>query len=96
MKLGPKPWPHDLRVVGLAVLAALPAVVVALALLWAGDFSAKVRWTLSVLVVCVPAGACLALRERVVRPLHTVAGLLAALREGDYSVRGRGERAGDA
>ncbi|MBE4746694.1 PAS domain-containing sensor histidine kinase [Corallococcus sp. ZKHCc1 1396] len=93
---GSKPWPHDLRVVGLAVLAGLPAVVVSLALLWTGDFSAKVRWTLAVLVLGVPACLCLALRERVVRPLHTVAGLLAALREGDYSVRGRGGRAGDA
>nr|WP_244219815.1 ATP-binding protein [Corallococcus interemptor] len=89
------PVPHDLRVMWLAVVAGLPAVVVALALLWTGDFTAKVRWTLSVLVVGIHAGACLAIRERVVRPLHTVAGLLAALREGDYSVRGRGGRAGD-
>ncbi|RKH04454.1 PAS domain-containing sensor histidine kinase [Corallococcus sp. CA053C] len=89
------PVPHDLRVVGLAVLAGLPAVVVSLALLWTGDFSAKVRWTLSALVLGVHAGACLALHERVTRPLHTVAGLLSALREGDYSVRGRGERPGD-
>ena len=28
-------------------------------------------------------------RERVVRPLQTLANLLAALREGDYSMRGR-------
>ncbi|TSC27446.1 PAS domain-containing sensor histidine kinase [Corallococcus sp. Z5C101001] len=88
--------PHDLRVTGLAILAGLPAVIVALSVLWTGDFTAKVRWTLSVLVLGVHAGACLAIRERVVRPLHTVAGLLAALREGDYSVRGKGERAGDA
>jgi PAS domain S-box-containing protein len=64
-------------------------------LLWTFDVSAKVRWTLSVLVVAVHLGAAMAVRERVARPLRTVANLLAALREGDYSVRGRGARADD-
>src|SRR5215213_6069206 len=34
-------------------------------------------------------------RERVLRPLQTIANLLAALREGDYSIRARGARADD-
>ena len=42
---------HDRAVVLLALLAALPALVVALALLWGDDHSAKVRWTLTTLVV---------------------------------------------
>ncbi|MBA3554271.1 MAG: PAS domain-containing sensor histidine kinase, partial [Gemmatimonadales bacterium] len=36
------------------------------------------------------------LRERVVRPLQTISNLLAALREGDYSIRARGANAEDA
>src|SRR5439155_1059908 len=39
--------------------------------------------------------ASVALRERVLRPLQTAANLLAALREEDFSVRGRGAKAGD-
>jgi nitrate/nitrite-specific signal transduction histidine kinase len=35
----------------------------------------------------------LAVRERVVRPLQTLSNLLAALREGDFSIRARGARA---
>jgi PAS domain S-box-containing protein len=90
------PAPHDAQVLGLALLAGLPGVVAALALVWTGDFSAKVQWTLGALVLGVYGGVGLAVRERVVRPLHALANLLAALREGDYSVRGRGARGGDA
>ncbi|WIG93778.1 ATP-binding protein [Myxococcus sp. SDU36] len=88
--------PHDLRVLGLAWLAGLPGSVAALVLVWLGDFSTEVQWTLTSLVVGTFLGVGLLVRERVTRPLHTVANLLAALREGDYSVRGRGARAGDA
>ena len=35
-------------------------------------------------------------REHIVRPLQTMSNLLAALREGDYSIRARGARAEDA
>jgi PAS domain S-box-containing protein len=90
-----RPLAHDLHAFLLALLAGLPGTLTALVLLWTFDVSAKVRWTLSVLVVAVHLGAAMAVRERVARPLRTVANLLAALREGDYSVRGRGARADD-
>ncbi|HYO71386.1 MAG TPA: ATP-binding protein [Archangium sp.] len=90
-----KPLAHDLHIFLLALLAGLPGSVTALVLLWGGDASAKVCWTLTVLVVGVHLGAALSVRERVTRPLQTIANLLAALREGDYSVRGRGARGGD-
>ena len=38
----------------------------------------------------------LVLRERVVRPLQTLSNMLAALREGDYSIRARGADRDDA
>ena len=41
-------------------------------------------------------GFILSAREHVVRPLQTMTNLLAALREGDYSIRARGARADDA
>jgi two-component system nitrogen regulation sensor histidine kinase NtrY len=89
------PLAHDLHAFLLALLAGLPGSITTLVLLWTGDVSAKVRWTFSAVVLAVHLGAALAVRERVARPLQTVANLLAALREGDYSVRGRGARAED-
>ena len=86
---------HDRRVLLLAGAAALPAVAVAGGLLWAGDYSSKLRWTLAVIVVVAWLAFTQALRERVVRPLQTVSNLLAAMREEDFSIRARGARADD-
>jgi nitrogen fixation/metabolism regulation signal transduction histidine kinase len=76
----------------LTFAAAVPAVIIALSLLWFGDYSAKVQWTLTILII----GCCVAFvssaREHTTRPLQTVSNLLAALREGDYSIRARGAR----
>jgi nitrogen fixation/metabolism regulation signal transduction histidine kinase len=66
-----------------------------MAVLWTGDFSAKVQWTLSALVLGTWLGFAFAARERVVRPLQIVSNLLAALREGDFSIRARGARHDD-
>ncbi|MBI2925070.1 MAG: PAS domain-containing sensor histidine kinase [Verrucomicrobia bacterium] len=79
----------------LAFLAGLPGSAVALGLLWAGTYSAKVQWTFTVLIVGFWLGVAFALRERVVRPLQTLSNLLASLREGDYSFRARGARRDD-
>jgi nitrogen fixation/metabolism regulation signal transduction histidine kinase len=90
-----KKVPHDLHVFLLSLWAGLPAVLATLGLLLARDTDAKVRWTVGGLVALVWLFASLALRERVLRPLQTAANLLAALREEDFSVRGRGAQAGD-
>ncbi len=71
----------------LALVGAVPALVVALVLLWTGEHEARTRWTLTVIMVGSWLGFALALRERLIRPLHTVSNLLAALQEGDYSMR---------
>ena len=87
---------HDQYVQRLALAGGLPAVIVALTLLWTGDYSLKVALTLSLLVLLCWWLFAIALRERVVRPLQTLANLIAALREGDYSIRARGGRLDDA
>jgi nitrogen fixation/metabolism regulation signal transduction histidine kinase len=87
---------HEQRILATALLAGLGGALVALALLWLGDHSPKVRWTFTVLVLATWIGFALAARERVVRPLQIVSNLLAALREGDFSIRARGAGLGDA
>jgi two-component system nitrogen regulation sensor histidine kinase NtrY len=91
-----KPLSHERRILLMAVTAGLPGSLVALSLLWAGDYTPKVQWTLTVLIVGLWSGFALAVRRRVVFPLQTVSNLLAALREGDYSIRGRQARPDDA
>src|SRR5256714_1842093 len=87
---------YERRILTLALLTGLPAVLVALVLLWSGDFAARTQWTLTIVLV----GAWLAfvgvVRERVVRPLQTISNMLAALREGYFSLRGRGSDPDDA
>ena len=98
--MSPNPRPprltHERHVTLLAVLAALPAAVVALILLWSGEFTPKVQWTLSALIVLTWLGFAAALRERVVRPLQTISNMIAALYEQDYSLRARHRNPEDA
>ena len=75
------------RVIGLALLAGLPALAVALTLLWTGDFSAQLRWSLTLVTVLFWLGMAMVLRHHVEMPLRTLSNLLSSLREGDYSFR---------
>src|SRR5687767_8772249 len=86
---------HDRRLLLMALASALPGAAISLIFLWTGDYTPNVHWTLSVLIVTVCLGFAFALRERVVVPLQTLSNLLAALGEGDFSIRARGARGGD-
>src|SRR3972149_8680690 len=86
---------HDRRILLMAFASALPGAAVSMVFLWSGDYTPKVQWTLTVLIVTVCLGFAFALRERVVLPLQTISNLLAALGEGDFSIRARGARGGD-
>lgn len=87
---------HESRLTWLTIGAAGPAVLVALSLLWFGDYTPKVQWTLTLFIAGFGLGFVLSAREHIVRPLQTMTNLLAALREGDYSIRARGARLDDA
>ena len=87
---------YDQRILLGVLGAGAPAVAVALGLLWFGEHSAKVLWTLTLIIVGFWLGGALALRERAMRPLQTLSNLLAALREEDFSLRARGARLDDA
>ncbi len=87
---------HEDAVLALiAVAIAIPAVI-ALPLVWLGNFDLKSQVTLSLAIVCGSGGLAMAARARVVRPLQTLANLTASLRERDYAVRGRHARKDDA
>src|SRR3954468_5936966 len=87
---------YEGRISWLVLGAVAPAAIVALAILWFGDFTPKVQWTLTLLIVGCGFGFIMSTREHVVRPLQTMTNLLAALREGDYSIRARGAKVDDA
>jgi nitrogen fixation/metabolism regulation signal transduction histidine kinase len=86
---------HDRRILLMALASALPGALISLIFLWTGDYTPKVQWTLTVVIVTFCLGFAFALRERVVLPLQTLSNLLAALGEGDFSIRARGARGGD-
>ena len=97
MKLHKPELVHEQRILMMALVAGSPAVVTSMLILWwLGDYSPKVQWTLTVLIGGVWLGFCFALRERVASPLRTLANLLEAMREGDYSIRARGVKGDDA
>lgn len=84
------------RLFFMALMAGFPAALIAFILLVEGDYTAKVQWTLMLLIVGFWWGFAYALRWRVVVPLQTLSNLLAALREGDYSIRARSAKHEDS
>ncbi|HEV2690181.1 MAG TPA: HAMP domain-containing protein, partial [Bryobacteraceae bacterium] len=89
---------HEQRLLMMSLVAGAPAVITCMIILWwpDGGYTPKVQWTLSVLIVGVWLGFSFGLRERVASPLRTLANLLEAMREGDYSIRARGVKSDDA
>lgn len=81
----------DSQIALFALTAGAPAVLAALLLLWLGSHTPKTVWTLTVLILGFWLGFSFALRNRIVRLLQTISNLLAALREGDFSIRARGQ-----
>ena len=87
---------YEHRIQLLALAAGLPGSLIALILLYTGDYTSRLAWTLGILIVTLWLGFAFSLRHRVVFSLQTLSNLLAALREEDFSVRGRDARRDDA
>jgi len=98
--------PHDRRVALVGLATGLPAVALAIVLLWlppsgGGLASATglhpiLRIALTAVVVIAWLSGATLLEKRVARPLQTISNLVAALREGDFSIRARNGRSDDA
>ena len=91
-----KPLRYERRIQLLGLAAGLPGSLIALLLLWFGDYSSQTAWTLTILIVIFWLGFAFSLRQRVVFSLQTLSNLLAAMREEDFSIRARGARNDDA
>jgi two-component system, NtrC family, nitrogen regulation sensor histidine kinase NtrY len=85
-----KPLLYERRILLLALAAGLASTLVALILLWTGPYSSKLEWTLTILMLVAWLSFAFTAQSRVIFPLRTLSNLLAALREGDFSIRARG------
>ena len=84
------------RILLFALAVGLPGTLLALLFLWLDPHSLKLRWTVTLVAVFLWGWLAAKLRDRVVRPLQTLANLLSALREGDFSLRARQSPESDA
>src|SRR5918999_1244612 len=86
---------YDRRILLLTVAAGSPGIVAALLLLWAGDYSTQTIVTAGLVLLILWSFAASSIRHRIVFPLQTMANLLEALRENDFSFRARGASRND-
>ena len=80
---------HDRRVLLLTALVGLPGVIGALWLLWLSSLDLGIRWVLSLVLVAGWLRLSAATQSYALRPFENIANMLAALREGDFSIRAR-------
>src|SRR5437867_2203469 len=86
---------YESRVFLMAMAVAAPGAAVAIVLLWRyAELSPSARWQATAGIVVASLFLAGELRRRILFPLQTIANLMAALREGDFSVRGRETRQG--
>jgi len=87
---------YEHRISLYALFVALPGALVSGILLWLQPWSTESKLGLSFVELLVWWVLALLLHEQTVRPLQTLANVVAALREEDYSFRARGATADDA
>jgi two-component system, NtrC family, nitrogen regulation sensor histidine kinase NtrY len=86
---------HERQVFALALIPALPALIVAGIFLERAPMPPAARWASLILLAVCWIGGALAVRAVVVHPLRTLSNLIAGLRDGDYTLRLRGARPDD-
>lgn len=87
---------YEHRISLYSLLVALPGMVVGGIFLWLQPWQWESRLALFIVVVMAWWILAMALHEQTVRPLQTLANVIAALREEDYSFRARGAATDDA
>jgi PAS domain S-box-containing protein len=87
--------PLDRRILLLATVGGLPAVLIAEYVIWRAEWPLPVRLLLVLALLGSWIGCAIAARRSLVNPLHTLANLLTGIRQGDFSLRARGADARD-
>ena len=84
------------RIVLLTLAGGLPALLAAFLLLRDAPIADSVQRLIVVVLVGAWVGFAIAVHKATVEPMRSIANLLEALRGGDYGIRGRHARKGDA
>ncbi|HUI84015.1 MAG TPA: ATP-binding protein [Candidatus Binatia bacterium] len=87
---------YEKRIALFAILAAVPGVGFGTVLIWTHNWTPDVKISLTALELFLWLVLTLALLDQIVRPLQTLANVVGALREEDYSFRARGAAPNDA
>lgn len=88
--------PFQVRIVLLALAGGLPALLVAFLFLRDAAIADSVHRLVVIVLLGVWIGFAIAVHRATVEPLRSISNLLEALRGGDYAIRGRYARKGDA
>src|SRR6187551_3652596 len=88
--------PFQARIVVLTLAGGFPALLTAFLLLHDAPIVDSVHRLIVVLLVGAWVGFAIAVHKATVEPMRSIANLLEALRGGDYGIRGRHARKGDA
>jgi nitrogen fixation/metabolism regulation signal transduction histidine kinase len=84
------------RVLVLMLIPVVVALAAAVALVVGSGVPRVARWAIAVALVAATVGTGAAARMGIARPLRSLANMIRALREGDYSMRAAGASPGDA
>jgi two-component system nitrogen regulation sensor histidine kinase NtrY len=87
---------YERRLLLLALAAVAPGTIAALLLLWFQPWPVIGKVASAILLTLFAGQLVRRLRDRAVRPLQTIANLLSALREGDFSLRASPPEGSDA
>src|SRR6266850_4153275 len=87
---------YERRITLFSLFVALPGMLLSGIFIWMQSWSLETRFALTFAELFVWWLLAMALQEQTTRPLQTLANVIAALREEDYSFRARGAATDDA
>jgi len=87
---------YERRITLFSLFVALPGILLSGAFMWMQPWSLETKFALTFAELFVWWLLAMALQEQTTRPLQTLANVIAALREEDYSFRARGAATDDA
>ena len=81
---------YDKFILLVALLIGVPSTAVAEILLWTGNSSSELKWTVTFFLALAWLIGASILQGQIIRPLQTLSNMVASIREEDFSFRVRG------